>query len=134
MDRITEEYFVKTFIVRQCRQRLLMEFASPKRRQTGLLRFCHDAASYIIPATIFYRGNKLSKKEIEQTLRPHSERAMCYALSTNETIDGKFLPISQALDAALGFGMPSILVCTHAVLIECEQSYGPAEKLILVQK
>lgn len=134
MDRATEERFVRTFVSKQRRERLLLELVTPSRRQTGILRFCHSAAPVIDFRTLVYRGKKLKREDMERLLLPHAERGMCYAISTNETIDGRFLPISEALDSLLGFGMPSILICAHAALIECEQEQGAAEKLILVER
>ena len=133
MNRETEERFVRTFIIRQQRERLLLELGSPTRSQNGINRFCHDATALVIPQTLACRG-KLKREEIKLFLLPHAERGMCYAISSNEAVDGHFLSLSQALDSVLCFGFPSILVCAHAALVECEQEQGPAEKLILVER
>lgn len=91
MDRATEERFVRTFVSKQRRERLLLELVTPSRRQTGILRFCHSAALVIDFRTLVYRGKKLKREDMERLLLPHAERGMCYAISTNETIDGRFL-------------------------------------------
>jgi hypothetical protein len=42
---------------------------------------------------------------------------MCYAISSNDDIDECILPLSEALQNAVGFGMPSILSCCPGVLV-----------------
>lgn len=58
---------------------------------------------------------------------------MCYIISWNTDIDGQVLPISEALDIIIGYGMPSILITNTLILIETEQVQGPAEKYILMK-
>lgn len=96
MNRETEERFVRTFIIRQQRERLLLELGSPTRRQNGINRFCHDATALVIPQTLACRG-KLKREEIKLFLLPHAERGMCYAISSNEAVDGHFFPFHKPL-------------------------------------
>lgn len=57
----------------------------------------------------------------------------CYAISSNEEIDGKHLPLNYALEQAVGYGMPSFISCIPNKLayFESEQGFGPPKRFIL---
>ncbi len=47
MDYSAEERFIKNFIKKRYRERLLFELTTPKKRYDGLDRFCHQASELI---------------------------------------------------------------------------------------
>jgi hypothetical protein len=71
--------------------------------------------------------------DIAELLKQHGAGKQCYAISFNEDIDGKDLPLLTALEHAVGYGFPSLIVCIPDKLayFEAEQVYGPPPRYIL---
>lgn len=55
MDKEKELLFVKNFIIKQKRERILYELASNKKRKNAISRFCHMASDYIDIKKLFMR-------------------------------------------------------------------------------
>lgn len=125
-----EERFVNTFVRKHRRERLLFELH--KRRGDFLNRFCHGALDYLIPACVEVITNSNPGQILEMLMRRGTEMN-CYAISASDVIDMRVLPLSEALDVAVGFGLPTILVCRpgQLVYLETEQIDGPPDRYIL---
>ena len=52
MEQSTEERFVRSFIQKNRQDRLLHELTSPKKRYSGISRFCHSAVDLLDPRKI----------------------------------------------------------------------------------
>ena len=114
--------FVRTFLRRERRDRLLYELSNPKKRYRALDRFCHGAEELIDPAKIALR---LRDERIETRAdflrfaakRPKNE--VCRILSPDPELDGLLLPLAEAVGrAALG--------CDAAVIV------GPGAEFAVV--
>lgn len=134
MRKDLEQEIVKTFFEKDVQERVLHELFSPKKRDQALNRLCHQynrilKGKYMIeipppnsnPAAIY----KLLKTEGAENL--------VYSLSYNEKIDGKEMPLLEAIEQAVGFGMPSIISCIPGELayFEAEQGLGPPPRFLL---
>ncbi|WP_312475720.1 hypothetical protein [Neobacillus sp.] len=77
-----------------------------------------------------------TSEEIAEILKRYGAGESCYSISSNETIDGKNLPLLTALEQAVGYGMPSIVLCIPGTLayFEAEQDYGPPTRFLLKKK
>ena len=62
-DGGSEERFVKTFVRKSRRDRLLYELSVPAKRIRALDRFCHGAADLIDPDRILFQGADLERTE-----------------------------------------------------------------------
>jgi hypothetical protein len=127
-----EEAFLDAFVVKDRRKRLLFELR--KHRGRFLRRFNHDALKYLDPR--FVTALTLPNSDpsaILRVLQASGAVESCYAISSNNHIDGRILPLADALAAAVGLGMPSILSCRAGMLayIETEQVAGPPDRYIV---
>ena len=136
LDRKThEEAFVAVFIQRHHRERLLFELAS--RRGRFLSRFCHAALHYLDPRyVVTINPPNSDPDEILAILKKHGAGKDCYAMSCNDDIDTRIFPLKEALPAAVGHGLPSILSCLPGKLayLETEQDFGPPPRYLLYRK
>jgi hypothetical protein len=127
-----EENFVRAFVDKDRRERLLFELR--KHRGRFVSRFNHDALKYLDSrfVTPLERPNS-DPAVILWLLQARGAAKSCYAISSNDQIDGQILPLAEALSAAVGFGMPSILSCRPGLLayIETEQVAGPPDRFIV---
>lgn len=133
MDKQIESDFVKTYIVKEKRERLLYELFHDKKRLHAIMRFSHTAMKHIDERKILYCGNKISHEELLEFVAATGSRK-CYIISHDYDMDGQWLDAEDALKQIIGYGMPSIAIFNGLVIIETEQEQGPAEKYVLGSK
>lgn len=127
-----EETFVNAFIEKDRRDRLLFELR--KRRGDFLGRFCHDALIYLDPRyVVALKPPNSDPAQTLKLLRSRGAGPTCYSISMSDGLDGRFLPLADALAIAVGLGMPSILSCLPGELayLEAEQEAGPPDRFLL---
>ena len=108
LDISAEQRFVRLFIRKSRKDRLLYELTTPEKRHDGIGRFCHQAKELLDPAKIVMEGEDLERRpEFERFVRQHDE--LCYVLSLEIASDGVFLPLRDVLNQAI--------LCFDAVLI-----------------
>jgi len=128
VNKTIEESFVKNYIARNKRDRLLIELQG-KRRQEGVGRFCHCTDTLLMQNTIQVSGKYITQELQKQIAMSKSNK--CYVISFYEEFDGKIFDKEVVLDNILGLGMPSIVIFDDFVIIETEQVQGPAIKYLL---
>ena len=103
------EHFVKTFIRKNRRERLLFELAK-EDRYDGVSRFCHQAQELLNPSGITLEGKDMDRsREFQRFIKQHPET--CLVLSPDHSVDGQRLPLEDAVKQAE--------MCLDAVLILC---------------
>lgn len=130
IDVQIEKIFINRFIKKAFRQRLSYELFGRKRRN-GLGRFCHNARDMLIENRIAAIGKNISKNEIHK-LQPNScKNKRCYIMSYNEPTDGIICGFDEALNLVLGNGMGAVIIFDVFAVVETEQCFGSAEKIVL---
>ena len=107
MDYSAEERFIKNYIKKRYRERLLSELTTPKKRHTGLDRFCHQTSDLIDPAKIYLEGDDLERlPEFKEFCKKH--QSLCRVLSpefyweeTEVSLDEAVKMATMSLDAFL---------------------------------
>ena len=108
MDDSYEQHFVRSFIRKERRERLLFELTTPKKRYDGVSRFCHQAGEFLDPAKIVMSGEDLDREAaFAKFVQAHDE--LCLVLSPDFFTDEQFLPLKDAVRQAV--------MCFDAVLI-----------------
>jgi hypothetical protein len=130
-----EEAFVNTFVQKSRRERANLELGSESRRGRFLNRLCHDFAGifearYLQPLVEPQDGVSLLKM-----LEKLGTKKSCYVISCNEAVDGKQIPLVDAIHAVMGYGLPSIIICAPKSLayFEAEQEKGPPPRYLLIK-
>lgn len=134
MDKQHEEIIVKSFFNKRLQDRILFELASTKKRKDAIGRLSHNYVELLndkymieIPKPNSYYV------DIIKLLKQYGAKEECYVISYNENIDGKSLPLLEAMKNSVGFGMPSIISCIPGKLayFEAEQVMGVPPRFIL---
>ena len=108
MDYTAETRFVRSFIRKNRRERLLYELTTPEKRYDGVSRFCHQARDFLDPSKIILQGDDLDHRpEFDGFVRRHEE--LCLVLSPDFWMDEQYLPLKDAVAQAI--------LCPDAVLI-----------------
>jgi hypothetical protein len=131
---VHEGAFVQAFIEKDRRERLSFELR--KRRGDFLGRFCHQALAVLDSRFVAaIKPPNSDPAQILELLKKHRALAMCYAISMSDDLDGRFLPLAEALRAAVGLGMPTIISCRPGELayLETEQVAGPPDRFLLAR-
>ena len=99
MDHSAEERFIKNFIKKRYRERLLFEMTTPKKRYAGLDRFCHQASELIDPAKIYLEGDDLERRpEFKEFCKKH--QGLCRILSPEFYWEEIEAPLDEAVKMA----------------------------------
>ena len=100
MDYSAEERFIKNFIKKRYRERLLFELTTPKKRYAGLDRFCHQASELIDPMKIYLEGDDLDRRpEFKVFCKKH--QGLCRVLSSEFYWDEIEVPLDEAMEMAV---------------------------------
>lgn len=129
IDAKIEEMFIKQFVKKRFRQRLLFELHGKKRRD-GMSRFCHNAVNLLLENTIVVDG-RICKEDIKRHLPKKLTGKQCYIMAYNESLDGILCQFEAALDLVLGNGMAAIIIFDGFAVIETEQCSGCPDRFVL---
>jgi len=124
-----EEALIRAFAAPERADRYLILLASPRRRAKFLSVLAHGFQ----PDMRFARrllGSDSHTSAIERTLRELGAPAICHCVSDNPKLDGKDLPLAEALAATVGYGMGTLISCLPGELAYYEAE-DPAERYIL---
>ena len=117
-----EEYFIRTFIRKERRERLLNEFSNTKKRSRGLDRFCHTSTELLSPARIKAEGIQDVKSEVL------SFGDMTVAVISPFTgLDEQVMPLGDAIEEAQKCPDAAILIGDGFAAAFGEPMKGPRE-------
>lgn len=133
-----EERFVRAFVRRERRERLLHELTNPKKRYRGLDRFCHTADELLNPAKMLAASTYTTwEQELAAFARKHAKTA-CAVLSPDPEIDGLELAFAEALAAAEASSDAAIVVGGAQgdafAYVQAEAYLGPRDRWLLVER
>lgn len=133
MENEIEKEFIRKFIVKNIRERLLFEL-SGKKRQDGIGRFCHNADDLLLKEKIILSGKELFYDDIVKTAEKYNPSKQWYIIAYNTILDKKSCKLSEALNLVLGNGMAAIIVSDNMAIIETEQCFGTPMRYICYTK
>ncbi|MGE5397579.1 MAG: hypothetical protein ACM3MK_08635 [Chitinophagales bacterium] len=124
---------IKTFFHKSIQDRAIFELNSSKKRKPFIGRLSHNFQEifnqkYLIKIQL----PNSNYVDILRSLKQYGANDKCYSISSNGEIDGKELSLTEALEKAVGFGMPSIIYCGSGLAyFEAEQESGAPPRFIL---
>jgi hypothetical protein len=103
---VQEELIIRSFIRPHRRTRWLESLASAKRRPRML-----DRLNHCLDIDERYATLLPSNANVVALLRSHGAKGTCYVLSCTKDLDGKTLPVDEAVSAASLGGWGTIISC-----------------------
>lgn len=134
MNSKIENKFIDLFINKEKKERLKFELSKEKKRKIAIMRFCHNTSDMIKKSYIYKETNSSDVHEIYRHLKNISKSNFAYIISYDEEIDGTEKNLTEAIEACLYIGMPSIVILENTALIITEQEIGSSKKYILHAK
>lgn len=130
MDFILEEKMIKRFFVKERAERFLFELKSKKKRRTCIWRINSDTVKENHCHAVSCKMS--SSKQLTKFLIDNGADNICYVMSIDESIDGKNLPLAEAVNEIYGRGT-ALLFFENAQMgyLECEYESGYAERYLL---
>jgi len=130
-----EESFVTNFVQKARRERACFELGSESRRGRFLNRLCHDFGGVFDARYLRPLVEPEDSVSLQKHLRNLGAKKTCHVISSNEAVDGKEILLGEAIQAVMGYGLPSILICAPDSLsyFEAEQVQGPPPRFLLVK-
>lgn len=122
-----EKKIVETFIVKEKRERYRLFLANPKKRRGLLDRLNHNPD--LEPQSIQLLP---SSTDIPATLRQHGSPADVYLISDTQELDGKTLPLDDAIREIELNGWGTIVSCIPGRLAYYYGERG--ERRVLLEK
>jgi len=126
MDKSKEEVFVKKFVDKNKRNRVIYELFNIEKRGDCIRK---------IPSILSHNFKEISVKsdvDIYKYLLIGKVTSPIYAISDDEKIDGKFEHPEKALNHTLFGGGTYILLFDHAIFIKEEIGYSSPKYIIFV--
>ena len=132
MDHSAEERFIKNFIKKRYRERLLFELTTPKKRYAGLDRFCHQASDLIDPMRIYLEGDDLDRlPEFKDFCKKH--QGLCRVLSPEFYWEETEAPLDEAVEMAVTSLDAFLVLGDGFAIVFGEPVKGGREKYLVVE-
>ena len=133
MEQSTEERFVRSFIQKNRQDRLLHELTSPKKRYSGISRFCHSAVDLLDPRKIRMEGEDLDRSaEFLDFVKKHDEP--CFIMSPDSFVDGQWLPFAEAVEQAVFCPDAAVIIGSGFAVVFGEPMKGGRGKYLLTDQ
>ena len=125
-----EKYFADTFIRNSRRERILYELTKTEKRSDCLNRFCHQAKQLLDSSKIVMEGDDMDQsREFTDFVIRHD--GLCCVLSPYPFIDGRILPLQDAVDKAVVCPDAAIIVGNTFAILFGEPMKGGRDKYLL---
>lgn len=120
-----EEAFAKAFIASEKRARFIQLLANPRRRKEMLARLNHNLP-YIHSLATEVEGRLDFPDELENLLKAKGAGPTCYVIADGLKIDGREIPLRDALNQVCMHEFGAILCCRPGSLAYYKpESPGP---------
>ena len=135
MDKEIEKLIIESFFIKNRRERSIYELSTKKRKH-----FLCNLSNYntFIDKKYMIKIPEPNSNYLEtlKLLKKYGAEDESYSISHCEKIDGRHLPLEDALKHSVGWGMASIVSCLHGKLayLEGEQSKGAPLRYILYKE
>ena len=126
-----EQAFVSAFVVPEKRARYAEFLTKPKRRVEITNRFCHFFD--FIP-TLAKQIPRATASELAPLLRARGAGDTAHVIGGRDEIDGRDLPLEQAIDDALADPSGVVVSCVPGRLALYIQEFPPGDTFILSYK
>lgn len=129
MEEETE--LIRAFVITARRERLIELLANPKRRRRAtstLAHFHHWDPRWVVAL----RPDDQSPAAIQRLLQRSGAGDSCHVISEAQSLDGKRLLLSEALECTVGHGMGTVVSCVPG-RVAFYEGEDPADRCLLLR-
>ena len=122
-----EEATVRAFVVPGKRDRMVTLLATPKRRRQAT-----DALNHFAHWDTRYTQAIPSSADVIYVLRHAGAPGQCHVISADRSLDGRDMPLADAVAAAEANGGASVLCCLPGQLaLFFDELWAPRDRILL---
>ncbi len=130
MNEDYEKHFVRSFVRKNRRERLLYELSKPEKRYDGISRFCHHAGELLDFERTVMSGEDLDRRpEFIRFVNEHDE--LCMVLSPDPGMDRRTLPAGDAVAQAVMCLDAAVIIGSTFAIVFGEPVKGGRDKYLL---
>lgn len=130
MDERKEKHFIAQFITKSRQDRLLYELSTPKKRNEGIERFCHQADDFLESKKIRIKDSNLEHlPAFLKFVQEHNEPV--YVLSPDPLLNEQVLSLTIAVNAAAANSDAVILLGDTFTIVFAEAQKSGRDKYLL---
>lgn len=100
-----------TFLVEPTKRRMETLLELGEKRRPDVRELLHHSVRLDRRCSLHLTGSESFSDTIEAILRRRGAPAICYVLSANSDLDGREMPLGDALSAIVGMGDGSFVSC-----------------------
>ena len=128
---VHEEEFIRSFIQKERRERCSYLLSQPARRREFTSKLAHfnwldDRFSTSVPGSMAHTA-----AELVSLLKQHGAGPTVWVISEDRSLDGRSLPLSEAMESIWGRCMGSVLSCVPGKLAFFRGEEMKSERLLL---
>lgn len=116
MDKVKEQSFVKSFIAKEKRERILFELCSPKKREQAIQKI----SGSLNDKNVAFSGATNGEQLYSFVSRLAGKMCQCYVISDGSD-DGKTLSFDEAFSHLCDWGGVYVLLCGSTVAVVKEE-------------
>ena len=132
MDYSEEKNFVRSFILKERRDRLLYELTTPDKRYDGVSRFCHQAEDFLDRSKIRLSGDDLERNpDFRRFIHLHNEP--CHILSSDYALNEKNVVLKDAVCQAAASPEAVLILGSTFAVVFTEAMKGSRGKYLLCE-
>lgn len=132
-EHMDVERFVRLFIRKERRERLMYELTRPEKQAAGLDRFCHQSRALLDPKMVRMEGGDLERRPaFRRFVGAHDE--LCLVLSPDFYLDECLLPLERAVAQAAICCDAALVLGSDFAVVFGEAMKGGRDKLLLTEK
>ena len=126
-----EEALIRAFIVKRKQDRFVEMLSNPRHRRKATSSLAHfrDLDPRYMVAIL---PDAHTPEHLGASLRQRGAPDDCHVVSENRELDGKRLPLDEALQQIVGFGYGTLVSCIPGRLAFFEGE-GPSDRFILLK-
>ena len=124
-----EEYFIRTFVRKERKERLLGEFSDTRKRSRGLDRFCHASSELLSPARIKAKGIQ----DVKSEALSYGNIAVA-VISPFSDLDKQVMQLTEAIEEAEKCPDAAILIGEGFAVVFGEPMKGSREVFLLTEE
>ena len=124
-----EEATLRTFVVAAKRERLLTLFGSPKRRKQAL-----DALNHFADWDARFAQPVDQSTDVLALLRKAGALQECHVMSDASELDGRDMPLGEAVTACESYSFASVLCCVPGKLAFFVDEFAAPRNRVLLRR
>ena len=130
--KVLIEAFAKNFLLKERRERSLLELKSPKKRNLFINKLNHNWVAQFDMRNMLKLEKHVDDFAFVKNYLKIKEEELCYVISSYDDLDDKIIDFQLAFDESYGRGLATLIIAQNAdkLYLETEIDYGQQNRFV----